>query len=247
MNLINLSKLADSEANAPQLFSAVYTNRYIKKKVASRCPLNASTTGRSMVEMLGVLAIVGVLSIGAIAGYSKAMMKYRLNKHAESFNMLLNNALQLEGKLSFTPDTVTYYGDMFKKLNLIPEGFKYESNIYLSDMFNNYLWIYHHDNLRGSGLHFSAIGYNFQASPEGHELCRNVVITAKENSANLYDISINKKNADGSVTEDVGKIYGDKYCNNDDKPCMHNLTLDKISGLCNICDEAPCTVYVVWK
>ena len=44
--------------------------------------------GRSMVEMLGVLAIIGVLSVGAIAGYSKAMMKYKLNKHAEGFNML---------------------------------------------------------------------------------------------------------------------------------------------------------------
>ena len=32
-------------------------------------------SGRSMVEMLGVLAIIGVLSIGAIAGYSKAMQK----------------------------------------------------------------------------------------------------------------------------------------------------------------------------
>ena len=29
--------------------------------------------------LLGVLAIVGVLSVGAIAGYSKAMMKYKLN------------------------------------------------------------------------------------------------------------------------------------------------------------------------
>ena len=28
--------------------------------------------GRSMVEMLGVLAILGVLSVGGIAGYSKA-------------------------------------------------------------------------------------------------------------------------------------------------------------------------------
>ena len=39
-------------------------------------------TGRSMVEMLGVLAIIGVLSVGAIAGYSKAMTKYKLNKQA---------------------------------------------------------------------------------------------------------------------------------------------------------------------
>ena len=30
-------------------------------------------TGRSMVEMLGVLAIVGVLSVGGISAYSKAV------------------------------------------------------------------------------------------------------------------------------------------------------------------------------
>ena len=36
--------------------------------------------GRSMVEMLGVLAIIGVLSIGAIAGYNKAMEKHKINK-----------------------------------------------------------------------------------------------------------------------------------------------------------------------
>ena len=43
-----------------------------------------------MVEMLGVLAIIGVLSVGAIAGYSKAMMKYKLNKHAEQMNTVIN-------------------------------------------------------------------------------------------------------------------------------------------------------------
>lgn len=37
-------------------------------------------SGRSMVEILGVLAIIGVLSVGGIAGYSKAMAKYKLTK-----------------------------------------------------------------------------------------------------------------------------------------------------------------------
>lgn len=36
--------------------------------------------GRSMIEMLGVLAIVGVLSVGGIAGYSKAMGKYKTDR-----------------------------------------------------------------------------------------------------------------------------------------------------------------------
>ncbi len=41
-------------------------------------PTNES--GRSMVEMLGVLAIMGVLSIGAVAGYRWAMDKYEANE-----------------------------------------------------------------------------------------------------------------------------------------------------------------------
>ncbi len=37
-------------------------------------------TGRSMVEMLGVLAIIGLLSIGGIAGYKNAMNKHAANE-----------------------------------------------------------------------------------------------------------------------------------------------------------------------
>lgn len=36
--------------------------------------------GRSMVEMLGVLAIIGVLSIGGIAGYTMSMNRYKANQ-----------------------------------------------------------------------------------------------------------------------------------------------------------------------
>ncbi len=47
--------------------------------------------GRSMIEMLGVLAIIGVLSVGGIAGYSKAMMKYRINKAIEQISIIAAN------------------------------------------------------------------------------------------------------------------------------------------------------------
>ncbi|MBR2299393.1 MAG: hypothetical protein IJ870_02320 [Alphaproteobacteria bacterium] len=47
--------------------------------------------GRSMVEMLGVLAIIGVLSAGALAGYSKAMAKNKMNKTAEQISMMITN------------------------------------------------------------------------------------------------------------------------------------------------------------
>ena len=38
-----------------------------------------SQSGRSMVEMVGVLAIIGVLSVGGIAGYSLSMRRHRAN------------------------------------------------------------------------------------------------------------------------------------------------------------------------
>ena len=43
----------------------------------------STQSGRSMVEMLGVLAIIGVLSVGGIAGYSKAMWQMKINKDIE--------------------------------------------------------------------------------------------------------------------------------------------------------------------
>ena len=52
-------------------------------------------SGRSMVEMLGVLAIIGVLSIGGISGYSKAMAKFRVNKTLDQISMLVMNIRSL--------------------------------------------------------------------------------------------------------------------------------------------------------
>lgn len=40
-------------------------------------------SGRSMVEMLGVLAIIGVLSVGGIAGYTLSMRRHRANNVAD--------------------------------------------------------------------------------------------------------------------------------------------------------------------
>ena len=51
--------------------------------------------GRSMIEMLGVLAIVGVLSIGGIAGYSKAMMKFKINKTMSQITEIATNVRTL--------------------------------------------------------------------------------------------------------------------------------------------------------
>ena len=49
-------------------------------------PRLLSDTGRSMVEMLGVLAIIGVLSVAGMAGYSYALVKYKANETMDELN-----------------------------------------------------------------------------------------------------------------------------------------------------------------
>jgi len=53
--------------------------------------LKTNEQGRSMIEMLGVLAIIGVLSVGGIAGYSKAMNKFKTNKLTDQVSMIVTN------------------------------------------------------------------------------------------------------------------------------------------------------------
>ena len=47
-----------------------------------------SQNGRSMVEMLGVLAIIGVLSVGGVYGYGVAMKKHKANEALHKASML---------------------------------------------------------------------------------------------------------------------------------------------------------------
>ena len=66
-----------------------------------------SQSGRSMVEMLGVLAIIGVLSVGGIAGYSLSMRRHRANAVADAvskYALITYNACQqkiMNGEASY--------------------------------------------------------------------------------------------------------------------------------------------------
>ena len=69
--------------------------------------------------MLGVLAIIGVLSVGSIAGYSKAMMKYKINKSIEQISQLVANIRTIYAQQK------NYEGLDEKALikrNIIPDG-----------------------------------------------------------------------------------------------------------------------------
>ena len=74
-------------------------------------------TGRSMIEMLGVLAIIGVLSVGGIAGYSKAMMKFKVNKSVDEITQISTNIRTLFGGQRNYADLTL---NVIQKTNLVP-------------------------------------------------------------------------------------------------------------------------------
>ena len=92
--------------------------------------------GRSMIEMLGVLAIIGVLSIGGIAAYSKAMMQYKINKTVSQTSFLVQGIREMVAK----EKRVTLFADNWvalRKLNILPEEMWQYNELFDTEMPTN--------------------------------------------------------------------------------------------------------------
>ena len=74
---------------------------------------------RSMVEMLGVLAIIGGLSTAGIAGYSKAMASYRGKKLADQVQLVTSNYIYYRENSNSREDM--YKQEVINKILLPPE------------------------------------------------------------------------------------------------------------------------------
>ena len=108
---------------------------------------SATQSGRSMIEMLGVLAIIGVLSVGGIEGYSKAMMKYRINKTIEQITLIAGNV-----RTFFAPQR-SYKGlnicranndacKLIKKAKLVPDEMWDDTDKQFYSVFGNIVDLY---------------------------------------------------------------------------------------------------------
>ncbi len=231
-------------ADALSCLSDVYKNGTRAKRRQADVPL----CGRSMIEMLGVLAIIGVLSVGAMSGYAKAMFKYKLNKQAESMNMLFVNAFQILRELDNTSSSgnAVYFTETMYKLNLVPDGIKFDSRrpLYLYDIFGNKIWIYAYPSIYG-------MGYDFDPGHDGMEICRNMFNVYKQNADILYYISTDRfvSNDEGESEYEKGKvIYGNSYCSKSYK-CLRDTSMSDIDTFCHNCleDSSRCRLYAIWK
>jgi Tfp pilus assembly protein PilE len=209
-----------------------------------------SENGRSMVEMLGVLAIIGVLSVGAIAGYSKAMMKYKLNKQAEQINTVINAVarnIHSFDNIQADNNSTTPITKYFTKMGEIPVEMLTSSANYLNDIFKTEIYIAL--NKTETGAKNMAIFFMLDRlktkSTDNLEICKNIVLTAKENRDSItYVEVVGDYKSDSS---DVYTVWGDQRCTAS-RVCLKNISMDNIYTMCTkLIGKQNVNLQIVWN
>ena len=186
----------------------------------------ATCRGRSMVEMLGVLAIIGVLSVGAIAGYSKAMEKYRLNKTLYEYNYIISGLEEHLADLRILSKTNTMFSlkTFLGKIDMLPSDWKNVPNVYdFYDSYGNTVAVF----VRNSKVSVE-ISLSHKRSKEFCEVYLEQMAHAWHND--LYRIWFTAVGGNQNYV-----FWGDKNCSAD-KQCAHNMTVAESNRNCNICD-----------
>ncbi len=134
-----------------------------KKKISDKPPVDS---GRSMVEMLGTLAVIGVLSIGGISGYMYAMKKYQVNKMVNELNLLSYQIAMIMNQ----PHESDY------ELSL---GDPYDSDVKLAAADYPFLYGYGDNSTDGDKCYISNNGYYMQLNGIPYSICPILAQTTK--------------------------------------------------------------------
>ena len=209
-------------------------------------PKKAREQGRSMIEMLGVLAIIGVLSVSGIAGYSKAMEKYKVNKAIDEYTYLIYGLLEHLDEIKYSTKLgdgkITPIVKLANDLNLVPSTWSMKENNLdtnqknlFEDPYNNIIAIYSRNgNLRFDfvlgGSQFpddsSWITENFST-----KFCTELVSNVVKPLHSSLELLFFYRSAGNSST-----FYGDKNCSAGRK-CLNNISISEIHDNCELCSR----------
>ena len=200
--------------------------------------MNYNQYGRSMIEMLGVLAIIGVLSVGGIAGYSKAMEKFKVNKAIGEYSMLIMGVLEhLDDFKNLDTSRDVGVTDLAQSLNLIPNSWTVHNAIQSEDAYGNGIDLYIRKKKFYFDVYIGKVSFDDNnqnpTSPNFsikfcEELLQNVY-------APLHTVAI-YAGIYKSSTMKTTAFWGDAYCS-DDKKCLSTITIDEIHKACSSCGK----------
>lgn len=218
--------------------------------------MKQNQSGRSMIEMLGVLAIIGVLSVGGIAGYSKAMMKWKINKMVEEYTIMMVGLMDYEETL-FKTYTGTFEKRVISPLildtKLVPETWKLVDKYQISDSLGNQIRTY--VDTADTGIKFTS---DINIVPNGtnkdseyaYQLCMALsldVVYALSSNMDYASLFI----ANDAITNNNGYMVYTKSCYDSDfskVKCLSDITLSEISTICKSCvQKTSCYVGMSWR
>ncbi|MBO5038066.1 MAG: hypothetical protein J6C85_01220 [Alphaproteobacteria bacterium] len=185
--------------------------------------------GRSMIEMLGVLAIVGILSIGGISAFQKAMNKHKINQVTEDLSQFINEVLL------YSKDWLQYLsryggGNITTEIDFLVPAKWLRTGGYIYDSIGNKLML----NLRRDiGKPVLALDYILINRDEKAklDLCMAYFNMAKSYSDRIFGGVIWRSDSDSNGS--VSWFYGDGYCGRN-KRCLKDLTLEEMRERCSV-------------
>ena len=218
--------------------------------------------GRSMIEMLGVLAIIGVLSVGGIAGYSKAMNKFKTNQVADNVSMLVANIKTLYAqqksytglnnvsavKMGVVPDELTGAYDAGKKPNSDGTGGKAESQN-LENAFNGSVLI-QASNSKGatSSGEGDALAFTLIFNGLSKEACVTLATNDWGSSYSSGLIGMKVAAANQAITADTGVTMGCTGGGNTGIACAgKSMPMDVMNAAKACACENGNTCSIMWK
>ena len=200
----------------------------------------ANPLGRSMIEMLGVLAIVAVLTVGGIAGYSKAMTMWKIDKWKDNFTMMMTNL-----KVAFSNSRSYNNGapgvnmvTFFKEINVIPDNMLDEDN---KDLFGDILSIYAPE----FSPEWNRLTFMFFMPPnkESVEVCK-AFFSLTPDFRNMWTATLNDNLKIGNyelcgygIPAEIAKEWNCKY--------YKDGILPQIAQSCAICSQYSCDLKLI--
>ncbi|MBO5039142.1 MAG: hypothetical protein J6C85_06805 [Alphaproteobacteria bacterium] len=198
--------------------------------------------GRSMIEMLGVLAIVGILSVGGIAGYSKAMYTYRVNKLIDEYTLFISNILLIKedlvklasksGNSAITP--------LLKDMGFIPNTWLVNGN-YIFDSTSRKILLFKYSENKVLTINYYLKDFQNSKRPnkESLLLCQNLWLRIiKPYQDSLWRAWIWREGENNVLR------YGKNFCNTSNN-CITDMSLSEITEDCSSClDEKNCRLAI---
>ena len=207
------------------------------------------STGRSMIEMLGVLAIIAVLTVGSIAGYSKAMEQFKVNKTVKEYSYVIQGLLEYKDNiLKNATEKQTFLTNFLYSAHIIPDSWKIIKNSRdagIHDSYGNDVYFYSFKNSDDKIIISAAIYLGGESKDENNQRISNFSPKLCSELLNNLVKPLHSVLYSGGITEWNSKISfpfgGDNYCGKE-TTCLNDLSLQKIQQICNSCTEGYCAV-----